>query len=94
MIIRLCCLHPFRAQARFQLPGFVVVRELSLAVRTGGRLLGTLFVRRLLLPALVFNDAESIVLLHDRITASPARAFQADARGCVGVSRFVEGSHN
>jgi hypothetical protein len=65
----------------------VVVRELWLAVRTGGGLLGTLFVRRLFLPALVFNDAKSVfrskgvVLLHNRITARPVQAFQADARG-------------
>ena len=59
----------------------MVVREFWLAVRTGGGLLGTPFVRRLFLPALVFNDAEGVVLLHNRITARPVQAFQADARG-------------
>jgi len=53
----------------------VVIREFWLAVRTGGGLLRTLFVRRLLLPAFVFNDTESVAF-HNRITAKPARTFQ------------------
>jgi hypothetical protein len=41
--------------------GFVFVRQFPFPVRTSSRrLLGTFFVRRLILPALVFNDALAV----------------------------------